>query len=294
MAPLTPDRVMEGRPFAARDSRLFKLPLEILSFIIRYLDGDKQSLASLALVNSDCRQLARSCQFQTIVFESSPSSTHLLGNGASLRTDNPQFTAVGVRHGAPPAILEPLISALGTLSNLKVLSLQWNGTLHITSGNNGGRKHDWFVDHDRIRSNLSPLRKLKKLALTRDTYRIDNGEVPDGYYSFRTPTADEWEILRDRVPENLPMTTASVLELSHLARMKLQADKYVKTFRRLEWIHLGQLSFPITADAPGRKRKALYPDRLRDPDFPVYKELFGMKNDNSHELAHALPAMIID
>jgi hypothetical protein len=79
MAPLTPDRVMEGRPFAARDSRLFKLPLEILSTIVCFLDGDKQSLASLALVNSDCRQLARSCQFQTIVFDSSPSSTHLLG-----------------------------------------------------------------------------------------------------------------------------------------------------------------------------------------------------------------------
>jgi hypothetical protein len=79
MAPLIPDWVMEGRPFAARDSRLFKLPLEILSTIVQYLDGDKRSLASLVLVNSDCRQLARSCQFQTIVFDSSPSSTHLLG-----------------------------------------------------------------------------------------------------------------------------------------------------------------------------------------------------------------------
>ncbi|KAJ0422740.1 hypothetical protein BJY00DRAFT_65079 [Aspergillus carlsbadensis] len=593
MAPLTPDRLMEGRPFAARDSRLFKLPLEILSMIVRYLDGDKHSLASLAQVNSDCRQLARSCQFQTIVFNSSPSSTHLLGIliyeaaersrspnrltgrlslGACIRCvktnatyykdqirslrardrfrdedvsefdeeliaegdrieaeqwqkkardmsvsrtrayepglafvistlphldriewvagtmidtpllnclaasrarhlclygqinldsvalstkswpletldiniewewgvfqdresldssslwrslaqacsstlkrlnidhsryseanpernkdkpvqftaefprleslhivsetalcpsslrsllqsnqlstisipmcystsmeclddmgpnealqtlvltgyslppkvplrvfqDNPQLTAVGVRYGAPPAVLEPLISALGALSNLKTLSLQWNGTmipesslfalsslvtleqLHITSGNNGGWKHDWFVDHDHIRSNLFPLRKLKKLALTRDTYRIDNGEVPEGYYSFRTPTMHDWETLERVVQENVPRMPKSVWELSHLARMKLQADEYAKTFRKLAWIHLGQLSFPITADGPHGKRTALFPDRSRDPDFSVMKELFGMESDGSYEPFLSFPPMIID
>jgi hypothetical protein len=200
--------------------------------------------------------------------------------------DNPQLTAVGVQYGAPPALLEPLISALRELSNLKVLSLQWDGTmipetslialssiaaleqLHITSGNQGGWEHDWFVDHDRIRSKLSPLRRLKKLALTRDIYRIDNGQVPEGYYSFRTPTAHEWEALRGHLPENLPPTSNSVREISHMARMKLQADKYVRTFRKLERIHLGQISYPITEDGPDRKRKALLPDRWRDPDFP--------------------------
>ncbi|KAL3484464.1 hypothetical protein BJX62DRAFT_243893 [Aspergillus germanicus] len=594
MAPLTPDRVMEGRPFAARDSRLFKLPLEILSTIVRYLDGDKQSLASLALVNSDCRQLARSCQFQTIDFDSSPSSTHLLGvliyeaaersrspnrlsdrlslgacircvktnadyykdqirslrirdrlrggadsevdefeaeanrieaekwrkkardmsvcrTGAyepglafvistlphldtvewvagtmidtpllnclaaskarhlrlygqidsdsvalstkswplesldiniewewgvfmeresldssslwrsliqacsstlkrlnidhsryselnfesnkdkpiqftaefprlkslqivsetalcptSLRSvlqskylstiwipmcystsmecldevghnetlqtlvltgyslppkvplrvfqDNPQLTAVGVCYGAPPAILEPLISALGALSNLKVLSLEWDGTripesslsalsslvtleqLHITSGNQGGWKHDWFVDHDIIRSNLSPLQKLKKLALTRDTYRVDNDELAEGYYSFRTPTAHDWENLRDLLRSTFPQTPEFVWELSHLLRMKEQADKYAATFTKLELIYLGQLCFPIdiAADCLDRKREALVPSRSRNPDFSVMKELFGMENDDSHEAFRAVPPMIID
>ncbi|KAL4901283.1 hypothetical protein BDW74DRAFT_181860 [Aspergillus multicolor] len=43
-----------------------------------YAESDKSSLASLALVNSDYRQLARSCQFRTVVFDYSPKSNALL------------------------------------------------------------------------------------------------------------------------------------------------------------------------------------------------------------------------
>jgi hypothetical protein len=76
--------------------------------------------------------------------------------------------------------------------------------------------------------------------------------------------------------------------------MKLQADKYVRTFRKPEWIHLGQISYPIIEDGPDRKRKALLPDRWRDPDFSVLKELFGMENESSQGLFHAVPPMVID
>jgi hypothetical protein len=47
-------------------------------------------------------------------------------------------------------------SSLSALSSLVTLE-----QLHITSGNQMGRKHDWFVDHDIIRSNLSPLQKTQ-------------------------------------------------------------------------------------------------------------------------------------
>ncbi|ORY17776.1 hypothetical protein BCR34DRAFT_554808 [Clohesyomyces aquaticus] len=77
--PLTFDRVMEGRPVTARESPLFRIPMEILAIITSYLVGNGRDLASLALVNSDCRQLARSCQFRTVKLDTSPRAQDILG-----------------------------------------------------------------------------------------------------------------------------------------------------------------------------------------------------------------------
>jgi F-box domain len=73
--PLSFDRVMEGRP-AATSAPLFGLPDEILSIIIQHVDH--QSLKSLALVNSDCRQIARSVQFNSIRLDYGQQSWNLL------------------------------------------------------------------------------------------------------------------------------------------------------------------------------------------------------------------------
>ncbi|KAE8547738.1 hypothetical protein EYB25_009531 [Talaromyces marneffei] len=78
-SPLTLDRLLEGRPIAAQNSSLLNLPVEILSEIVKYIETDKSSLASLALVNSDCRQLARSCQFRDVLIDFSPRSSYILG-----------------------------------------------------------------------------------------------------------------------------------------------------------------------------------------------------------------------
>lgn len=74
LEPLSLDRVMEGFPIAARASPLFQLPLEIITIITAHLArvASKADLASLALVNSACRQLARSCQFRSIHLDASP------------------------------------------------------------------------------------------------------------------------------------------------------------------------------------------------------------------------------
>lgn len=76
--PLMFDRVMEGRPIAAKASPLLKLPVEVLALVMGHVSSDEQTLASLALVNSDCRQLARSCQFCTVHFDCGPKSSSLL------------------------------------------------------------------------------------------------------------------------------------------------------------------------------------------------------------------------
>lgn len=78
-SPLTLDRVLEGRPITERNSRLLNLPVEILSLVIKYVDINKEGLPSLALVNSDCRQLARSCQFRNVVIDFGPRSSCVLG-----------------------------------------------------------------------------------------------------------------------------------------------------------------------------------------------------------------------
>jgi hypothetical protein len=73
--PLSFDRVMEGRP-PSTPAPLFGLPDEILTIIVQYVDHE--SLRSLALVNSDCRQWARSVQFNSICLDYSPSSLGVL------------------------------------------------------------------------------------------------------------------------------------------------------------------------------------------------------------------------
>ena len=64
--PLLFDRVSEGRKPVSR-ARLLNVPLEILALVVQKVP--ETSLASLALVNSDCRQLARSRQFASLHFD---------------------------------------------------------------------------------------------------------------------------------------------------------------------------------------------------------------------------------
>lgn len=51
-APLPFDNVMEGKPLAARNSPLFRLPLELITHITGFFtEGTDADLASLASVN---------------------------------------------------------------------------------------------------------------------------------------------------------------------------------------------------------------------------------------------------
>jgi hypothetical protein len=71
-----------------------------LAEIVDWIADDRQTLASLALVNSDCRQLARSCQFAAICFDYSPSAhaiVRALAEESSWRRDG--------------AVLQPTIGA---------------------------------------------------------------------------------------------------------------------------------------------------------------------------------------
>jgi hypothetical protein len=72
---LSADRVMENRPFIST-APIFQLPYEIISVVLAQIDSD--SLGNLALVNSDCRQLARSRQFASVRFDYSDATLELI------------------------------------------------------------------------------------------------------------------------------------------------------------------------------------------------------------------------
>jgi hypothetical protein len=63
----------------AHNSPLFKIPTEILTIIVSHLVTSNEDLASLALVNSNCRQLVRSCQFRTVKLDASRRPEGILG-----------------------------------------------------------------------------------------------------------------------------------------------------------------------------------------------------------------------
>ncbi|KAI4192977.1 MAG: hypothetical protein LQ350_008518 [Teloschistes chrysophthalmus] len=69
------DRVAKGRLFSS-SSRLFSLPVEVLKVLVDNIPED--ALASFALVNSDCQQLARSRQFANLCLTYSPCSTEVV------------------------------------------------------------------------------------------------------------------------------------------------------------------------------------------------------------------------
>lgn len=73
--PLTFKQVNEER-LPTSKILLFRLPYEIISIVFSHIDNS--SLASLAQVDRDCRQLARSHQFSNIVLDYSDNSFQLL------------------------------------------------------------------------------------------------------------------------------------------------------------------------------------------------------------------------
>ncbi|KJK84948.1 hypothetical protein H633G_11227 [Metarhizium anisopliae BRIP 53284] len=81
--PASFDYINEGQDLAesSKGSRLLNLPVEILSKVIENFDpiADQESLACLALVNRDCGQLARSCQFRSVKLDFSSRATSLAG-----------------------------------------------------------------------------------------------------------------------------------------------------------------------------------------------------------------------
>ncbi|KAF5572598.1 allantoate transporter [Fusarium pseudoanthophilum] len=86
------DTVMQGQPRSST-CRLLQLPAEILADIADLLSDDRQSLASLALVNTHCRQLARHRQFAAVIFKYNSRSKRFASKLKSSRGLKPGVSA---------------------------------------------------------------------------------------------------------------------------------------------------------------------------------------------------------
>jgi hypothetical protein len=107
-APLAFDRVNEGRA-SKSNAPLLRLPLEVLGYISDYVSPD--SLAAFALVNTDCRQLARSRQFASVLLDYSDASLglikKLLDEGLERRESDNNLTRAPSLGGCIRRIVSP-------------------------------------------------------------------------------------------------------------------------------------------------------------------------------------------
>lgn len=202
------------------------------------------------------RGLVRSLEtfiWHTPNIEKSPSISFLKAN--------PQIRKLRIELAVKTVYLEEQILPLLShrFSNLTSLSLAWDSKdipwtsleyiskitalekLCIGAGEQCGWRHDWCVDHDMIRSHLSQLRDLKKLAFTRDTYGcIGSTEEYERYYVDKLPILED--IARDDWTEEM-------FEEKHRGRMVREATEYAKIFPQLDWIYLGQIPMAIEEDS---------------------------------------------
>jgi hypothetical protein len=120
-----------------------------------------------------------------------------------------------------------------------------------------GWKHDWLVDHESIRNHLSHLPRLKKIAFTRDSYKNPLLPGENGHDTYYT---DQFPASADMVAAGVdwgsgPEARVRVWEDGHKRRMVAEAEKYIASMPKLEWIFLGQYPMAVTKAAAGEEQK---------------------------------------
>ncbi|OTB04587.1 hypothetical protein M426DRAFT_11476 [Hypoxylon sp. CI-4A] len=155
------------------------------------------------------------------------------------------------------------LRAIGTLTTLEQLCLGAGWTLDW--------RNQWLIDHGQIRQHLGRLKKLRKLAFRRDTYRHEKSMFDDEYYrtrgvvnsdvhaAFGKPALDA-EIGAPPLLQNHDADTfnKAIWERAHRNRMVDIAEAHARVFPALDWIYVGQLHMAIR---PGRRAVPLTLER---------------------------------
>ncbi|KAI8159738.1 hypothetical protein K4K49_003594 [Colletotrichum sp. SAR 10_70] len=211
------------------------------------------------------------------------------GNWANLNSLSLTWDGPGMEESTRPHIARvsrPALAAIGSLDSLEQLSL--------TAGVTSGWRRQWLIDHDAVRESLKSLTRLKRLAISRDTYSVpfDVAE-PEYYYEMRIVDPEDLELAEKRswINELEPIDVNEaheVWEYAHRYKMFKQAEKYAEVIPTLEWVYCGEwpMDFfdgPVYEDGlwDGQTmRKVARPlARVRDSCWSYLRQTFGMGHE---------------
>ncbi|KAJ3538463.1 hypothetical protein NM208_g5898 [Fusarium decemcellulare] len=185
---------------------------------------------------------------------------------------------------------EAALAAIGRLASLEQLSLR--------AGMNYSTEQFWPVEHDKLRAHLRGLKRLRKLALTRDTYAFQ--DVTDEWYYARRFVDAQHVIDAEARPEldsamdlddpemdqvyegqELDMNAGMEMEVSHdkipvwerahRNHMLTHAEAWAAVLPELEWVLFGQRPIGIERNpentAAPRRAVPLTTKRYKCTDF---------------------------
>ncbi|KAF4806071.1 hypothetical protein CGCSCA5_v014747 [Colletotrichum siamense] len=211
------------------------------------------------------------------------------GNWANLNSLSLTWDGPGMEESTRPHIARvsgPALAAIGSLDSLEQLSL--------TAGVTSGWRRQWLIDHDAVRESLKSLTRLKRLAISRDTYSVpfDVAE-PEYYYEMRIVDPEDLELAEKRswINELEPIDVNEaheVWEYAHRYKMFKQAEKYAEVIPTLEWVYCGEwpMDFfdgPVYEDGlwDGQTmRKVARPlAKTRESCWSYLRQTFGMGHE---------------
>ncbi|KAK1597178.1 uncharacterized protein LY79DRAFT_508442 [Colletotrichum navitas] len=208
------------------------------------------------------------------------------GNWINLNSLALTWRGPGTEESTRPHIArvsESALAAIGSLDSLEQLSL--------TAGQTFGWRRQWLVDHDAVRESLKGLTRLKRLAISRDTYPVpfDLAE-PEYYYESKFADPEDRELAKKRnwINELVPIEDSDsetvdeageIWEYAHRYRMFKQAEKYAEVIPTLEWVYCGEWPMKFVWDRQTRRRVAWPLAKTRDSCWSYLRRTFGMGHE---------------
>ncbi|KAI6244461.1 hypothetical protein HI914_07443 [Erysiphe necator] len=182
---------------------------------------------------------------------------------------NLQLEAIGFYSAETKTLINRFLHLAKKFFQLKILSLTWEGfqvsesslealsklptleALHLSSGCQIGWRNDWPVNHDVIKNSLIPLKKLKKIALTRDVYSYTRNGFTYEYNSYKELRFDAWNL--------------------HWESMREKALAYAEAFPNIELVHTGEITYEIF-----RQEKIIKLRAIDDRNFSWQRKIMNV------------------
>ena len=316
-------RLDSSLPYAPGFSSLLSSPL-------RHLELSRRVLFNYA---SDLAEREPLRDLESFVISSLPASDEVCKHVADFITQHHHLQKLSVNCGydmnGEPYLDRFIVPALeqASFGNLRSLSLAWGGgsmdeetrpheshisrasleiigrilsleQLSLSAGCITGWRHQWLVDHRELRACLTPLRRLRRLALNRDTYRSVEGREVEQYYHTQyvgpservdaeaRPELDMQynasESASSRVSESAwrraENLKSAIWERAHRNRMLVHAEAYAEVLPELEWMLCGQrpIGFQNAPFSPNGRRLAVPLTALRDECYTFLERTFGL------------------